>query len=38
MFEYIEMFYKPKRKHTNNGMLSRVDYEFRQQKLNVAGV
>ncbi len=22
VFEYIEMFYNPKRKHTNNGMLS----------------
>jgi putative transposase len=32
------MFYKPKRKHTNNGMLSPVDLEIRQQKLNEAGV
>jgi putative transposase len=38
VFEYIEMFYNPKRKHTNNGMLSPVDFEFRQQKLNEAGV
>ncbi len=37
-FEYIEMFYNPKRKHTNNGMLSPVDFEKRQQKLNEAGV
>lgn len=22
MFEYIELFYNPKRKHSNNGMLS----------------
>ncbi len=22
VFEYIEMFYNPKRKHTNNGLLS----------------
>ncbi|PSL17601.1 integrase-like protein [Shimia abyssi] len=22
VFEYIELFYNPKRKHTNNGMLS----------------
>ncbi|CAN0496590.1 unnamed protein product [Discosporangium mesarthrocarpum] len=22
VFDYIEMFYNPKRKHTNNGMLS----------------
>jgi len=26
MFEYIELFYNPKRKHTNNGMLSPVDF------------
>lgn len=38
IFEYIEMFYNPKRKHTNNGMLSPVDFEARQQKLNEAGV
>ena len=38
VFEYIEMFYNPKRKHTNNGMLSPVDFEIRQQKLNEAGV
>ncbi|KPQ13292.1 MAG: transposase, partial [Rhodobacteraceae bacterium HLUCCO18] len=25
-------------KHTNNGMLSPVDFEIRQQKLNEAGV
>jgi transposase InsO family protein len=31
VFEYIEMFYNPKRKHTNNGMLSPVDFETRQQ-------
>lgn len=37
-FEYIEMFYNPKRKHTNNDMLSPVDFEARQQKLNEAGV
>jgi len=24
VFEYIELFYNPKRKHTNNGMLSSV--------------
>tara|TARA_R110002096_G_scaffold374757_1_gene568460 strand:+ start:381 stop:611 length:231 start_codon:yes stop_codon:yes gene_type:complete len=33
VFDYIEMFYNPKRKHANNGMLSRVNFE-RQQKLN----
>jgi putative transposase len=38
VFEYIETFYNPKRKHTNNGMLSPVDFEARQQKLNEAGV
>ena len=38
VFEYIEMFYNPKRKHTNNGMLSPVDFETRQQKLREAGV
>ncbi len=38
VFEYIEMFYNPKRKHTNNGMLSPVDFKTRQQKPNEAGV
>jgi len=38
VFEYIEMFYNPKRKHTNNGMLSPVDFEIRQRKMNEAGV
>jgi len=38
VLEYIEMFYNPKRKHSNNGMLSAVDFETRQQKLNKAGV
>ena len=38
IFEYIEMFYNPKRKHTNNGMLSPVDFETQQQKPNEAGV
>ena len=38
VFEYIELFYNPKRKHTNNGMLSPVDFEIRQQKLTEAGV
>ena len=38
MFADIEMFYNPKRKHTNNGMLSPIDFETRQQKLNQAGV
>lgn len=38
VFEYIELFFNPKRKHTKNGMLSPVDFEIRQQKLNEAGV
>lgn len=38
VFDYIEMFYNPNRKHTNNGMLSPVEYEERQCKLNKAGV
>ena len=38
VFEYIELFYNPKRKHTNNGMLFPVDFEIRQQKLKQAGV
>lgn len=38
VFDYIEMFYNPKRKHTNNGMLSPVDFETRQQKMNEASV
>ena len=50
VFEYIELFYNPKRKHTNNGMLSpplthalhvlpaMVDFEERQLKLEKAGV
>ena len=27
VFDYIEMFYNPKRKHANNGLLSPVDFE-----------
>ena len=38
VFEYIKMFYNPKRKHTNNGMLSPVGFEIRQQKRKKAGV
>lgn len=38
VFDYIELFYNPKRKHTNNGMLSPVDFETRQPNLNKAGV
>lgn len=36
VFEDIEMFYTPKREHTNNGMLSPVDFEIRQQNLKEA--
>jgi putative transposase len=32
VFDYIEMFYNPKRKHVRNGMLSPVDFE-KQQKI-----
>jgi putative transposase len=28
VFDYIEMFYNPKRKHGNNGMLSPIQYEM----------
>ena len=38
MFEHIELFYNPKRKHTCNGMLNRYDFEIRQQKLFKADV
>jgi hypothetical protein len=38
VFAHIKMFYNPKRKQTNNRMLSPVDFETRQQKLNEAGV
>ena len=37
VFDYIEMFYNPKRKHANNGLLSPVDFE-RQQQMNPQGV
>lgn len=37
VFEYIEMFYNPQRKHTKNGMLSPAEFE-RQHKLNNKGV
>ena len=38
IFDYIEMFYNPKRKHVRNGMLSPVDFENRQHKMNQEGV
>jgi len=28
VFEYIELFYNPKRRHANNGMLSPVEFEM----------
>ena len=38
VFDYIEMFYNPNSKHTNNDMLSPVDYETKQRKIDEAGV
>jgi len=37
VFDYIEMFDNPKRKHVRNGILSPVDLE-RQQKMSSEGV
>mgnify|MGYP003350289191 CR=1 FL=1 len=37
IFEYIEMFYNPKRKNVRNGMLSPVDFE-RQREMTAEGV
>jgi putative transposase len=37
VFDYIEMFYNPQRKHARNGMLSPVEFE-KLQKLNPQGV
>ena len=37
VFDYIEMFYNPQRKHVRNGMLSPIEFET-QQKLNLQGV
>tara|TARA_R110002049_G_scaffold176968_1_gene344096 strand:- start:19 stop:894 length:876 start_codon:yes stop_codon:yes gene_type:complete len=37
VFDYIEMFYNPKRKHVRNGMLSPAQFE-RQQKTRTEGV
>jgi putative transposase len=37
VFDYIEMFYNPKRKHVRNGMLSPVEFE-RQQTMRTEGV
>ncbi len=38
VFNYIEMFNNPKCKHTNNGLLSPIDFEERPRKLKKAGV
>jgi len=38
VFDYIEMFYNPNRKHPNNDMLSPIYYETRQRNSNKAGV
>ena len=37
VFDYIEMFYNPKRKHVRNGMLSPVEFE-RHKKMSAEGV
>ena len=37
VFDYIEFFYNPKRKHGNNGLLSPVEFE-RQQNWKAQGV
>jgi len=37
VFDYIEMFYNPKRKHVRNGMLPPVEFE-RQQQTSTEGV
>jgi putative transposase len=37
VFDYIEMFYNPRRKHVRNGMLSPVAFE-RQQEMKSDGV
>lgn len=37
MYDYIEMFYNPIRKHARNGMLSPVNFE-EQQKMKAEGV
>ncbi|MCR9057086.1 MAG: IS3 family transposase, partial [Rhodobacteraceae bacterium] len=37
VFDYIEMFYNPRRKHVRNWMLSPIEFE-RQQKMKAEGV
>jgi putative transposase len=38
MFDHIETFNNPTHKHTNNSMLSPLDYEIKQRKLRRIGV
>ena len=38
IFDYIDMFYIPKRKHTRNAMLSPVDFQNRQRNVSQEGV
>jgi len=38
VFDDIEIFDNPTRKHTNNGMLSPNDYETEQKKMIEAGI
>ncbi|WP_323790083.1 IS3 family transposase, partial [Thalassovita sp.] len=38
IFDYIGMFYNPKRKHARNEILSPVDVENRQRNVNQEGV
>jgi hypothetical protein len=37
VFDYIEFFYNPQRKHVRNGMLSPIAFE-QQQKLKLHGI
>ena len=37
VFDYIEIFYNPRRKHVRNGMLSQAAFE-RQQQRKLQGV
>ena len=37
VFEYIELLYKPKRKHASDGMPSPVELDIGQHELNEAG-
>ncbi len=37
VFDYIEMFYNPKRKHARNGMLSPVEFEGQQKRKQRGG-